>query len=335
MPSARELVLRFFFSSRRRHTRSKRDWSSDVCSSDLSEHYRTGHGHRGRRRYRRRWGKRAAVPAAPVWPQEARAGWWAPQQVVVRWWAPRGCGYRRRRRRTWAVLPPWGRGFLGRLRGVRVPPGSSTWPVHCRWYPSCDARSPVAGQHLGGRSGRTMRHRWATLIGGPWATADVSGPVGPWLRAVPLPIRSWEPGPGQRWAQVCAALVRNGADAGRPDAAQQHSIAGQGRRPVQRHGQVLHRNLEGHALGGQRYGLKCQRAGERFARAAMVTLWPADTVRDECVRITVQVAEPIGVETLRLRRALRVVVRAVQIEYRQITWLERSPLRLVRRRYSS
>src|SRR5699024_11492263 len=26
----------FLFSSRRRHTRSKRDWSSDVCSSDLS-----------------------------------------------------------------------------------------------------------------------------------------------------------------------------------------------------------------------------------------------------------------------------------------------------------
>src|SRR5206468_5887653 len=28
--------LFFFFSSRRRHTRSDRDWSSDVCSSDLS-----------------------------------------------------------------------------------------------------------------------------------------------------------------------------------------------------------------------------------------------------------------------------------------------------------
>src|SRR6266704_5441439 len=28
--------LLFFFSSRRRHTRSKRDWSSDVCSSDLA-----------------------------------------------------------------------------------------------------------------------------------------------------------------------------------------------------------------------------------------------------------------------------------------------------------
>src|SRR5699024_11249811 len=31
----RVLYLCFFFSSRRRHTRSKRDWSSDVCSSDL------------------------------------------------------------------------------------------------------------------------------------------------------------------------------------------------------------------------------------------------------------------------------------------------------------
>src|SRR5699024_11225519 len=32
------LVFRvFFFSSRRRHTRSKRDWSSDVCSSDLNK----------------------------------------------------------------------------------------------------------------------------------------------------------------------------------------------------------------------------------------------------------------------------------------------------------
>src|SRR6266704_4411854 len=30
------LSFSFFFSSRRRHTRSKRDWSSDVCSSDLS-----------------------------------------------------------------------------------------------------------------------------------------------------------------------------------------------------------------------------------------------------------------------------------------------------------
>src|SRR5690349_22592053 len=31
----------FFFSSRRRHTRSLRDWSSDVCSSDLSGVFNT------------------------------------------------------------------------------------------------------------------------------------------------------------------------------------------------------------------------------------------------------------------------------------------------------
>src|SRR5216684_7849494 len=32
----------FFFSSRRRHTRCSRDWSSDVCSSDLEDGRRVG-----------------------------------------------------------------------------------------------------------------------------------------------------------------------------------------------------------------------------------------------------------------------------------------------------
>src|SRR5215217_9249112 len=31
------VIFFFFFSSRRRHTRYWRDWSSDVCSSDLSD----------------------------------------------------------------------------------------------------------------------------------------------------------------------------------------------------------------------------------------------------------------------------------------------------------
>src|SRR3989442_2949120 len=40
------LVLFFFFSSRRRHTRCGRDWSSDVCSSDLTAHVVSGNqGH--------------------------------------------------------------------------------------------------------------------------------------------------------------------------------------------------------------------------------------------------------------------------------------------------
>src|SRR3712207_7254247 len=34
--STSDLDLLFFFSSRRRHTRYWRDWSSDVCSSDLT-----------------------------------------------------------------------------------------------------------------------------------------------------------------------------------------------------------------------------------------------------------------------------------------------------------
>src|SRR2546429_5036886 len=32
---SRTVLFFFFFSSRRRHTRCSRDWSSDVCSSDL------------------------------------------------------------------------------------------------------------------------------------------------------------------------------------------------------------------------------------------------------------------------------------------------------------
>src|SRR2546422_10950391 len=37
------VVLDFFFSSRRRHRRCSRDWSSDVCSSDLTTDA-NGHG---------------------------------------------------------------------------------------------------------------------------------------------------------------------------------------------------------------------------------------------------------------------------------------------------
>src|SRR6266704_4923710 len=36
-PRLLEIIRSFFFSRRRRHTISKRDWSSDVCSSDLQD----------------------------------------------------------------------------------------------------------------------------------------------------------------------------------------------------------------------------------------------------------------------------------------------------------
>src|SRR3989440_4491690 len=41
----RSRVLFFFFSSRRRHTRSDRDWSSDVCSSDLNHATKNPNAH--------------------------------------------------------------------------------------------------------------------------------------------------------------------------------------------------------------------------------------------------------------------------------------------------
>src|SRR5690606_40431108 len=47
------LFFFFFFSSRRRHTRFSRDWSSDVCSSDLLLHLRLSRfpAHRPQRFY--------------------------------------------------------------------------------------------------------------------------------------------------------------------------------------------------------------------------------------------------------------------------------------------
>src|SRR3712207_9453584 len=53
------------FSSRRRHTRYWRDWSSDVCSSDLSPRPPPGRGTRRRR---------AAGPAARARSEERRVG---------------------------------------------------------------------------------------------------------------------------------------------------------------------------------------------------------------------------------------------------------------------
>src|SRR5205809_5158201 len=47
--SAVVLFFIFFFSSRRRHTRCSRDWSSDVCSSDLKSSQMTQNSNLNRR----------------------------------------------------------------------------------------------------------------------------------------------------------------------------------------------------------------------------------------------------------------------------------------------
>src|SRR5437867_6205052 len=55
----------FFFSSRRRHTRSYGDWSSDVCSSDLIGGTRRGQK-RERREERERTGRHSETEPLPI-----------------------------------------------------------------------------------------------------------------------------------------------------------------------------------------------------------------------------------------------------------------------------
>src|SRR5947209_10351276 len=56
------ILIFFFFSSRRRHTRYWRDWSSDVCSSDLRSRSTTG---KPARQLRSAWTDEWADPANP------------------------------------------------------------------------------------------------------------------------------------------------------------------------------------------------------------------------------------------------------------------------------
>src|SRR6266511_326698 len=61
IPSARTGIF-FFFSSRRRHTRFSRDWSSDVCSSDLQQAGRARPGEEGEQPVPMRGGEEVREP---------------------------------------------------------------------------------------------------------------------------------------------------------------------------------------------------------------------------------------------------------------------------------
>src|SRR6266496_6002173 len=61
-----DVILCFFFSSRRRHTRSLRDWSSDVCSSDLWQQVTVEVSGRGGGRAARTWDVGVVPPTPPV-----------------------------------------------------------------------------------------------------------------------------------------------------------------------------------------------------------------------------------------------------------------------------
>src|SRR5437868_378286 len=66
--------MSFFFSSRRRHTRSKRDWSSDVCSSDLSSRYSPRTARCSRRVAATAWQARAPGAPSPPWRSRSDTG---------------------------------------------------------------------------------------------------------------------------------------------------------------------------------------------------------------------------------------------------------------------
>src|SRR5207248_5128483 len=86
----------FFFSSRRRHTRSYGDWSSDVCSSDL-----IGLDESEGRRSRRRPLGAEELSKAPTPRQTPRRSWGHPEprhervrseeRRVGKEWRSRGC----------------------------------------------------------------------------------------------------------------------------------------------------------------------------------------------------------------------------------------------------
>src|SRR5207249_8544612 len=79
----------FFFSSRRRHTRSKRDWSSDVCSSDLAIASRisTAQLEPVRVEERRDWFRAHSPQQYPLWVMQADnaiAGWLSFREFLPR-----------------------------------------------------------------------------------------------------------------------------------------------------------------------------------------------------------------------------------------------------------
>src|SRR5258707_11825962 len=75
--SKRSVLSFFFFSSRRRHTRYWRDWSSDVCSSDLAAAV-TG-------KLIRKLATNETVGALAISPSQQRLIWyaWASQRFHV------------------------------------------------------------------------------------------------------------------------------------------------------------------------------------------------------------------------------------------------------------
>src|SRR3989442_323472 len=108
----------FFFSSRRRHTRCGRDWSSDVCSSDLTCFAGSGDTRRSAQRRRRRSSRRRARSAGRAAAGARRGG-----AVRVGTPANRSARAPRRRSRGPRARAPGG----GTARSERAPAALACW----------------------------------------------------------------------------------------------------------------------------------------------------------------------------------------------------------------
>src|SRR5947209_18746600 len=83
------VAIGFFFSSRRRHTRYWRDWSSDVCSSDLSSFpglriagpSKQAGELEGSKVHAKQFSERHGIPTAGVRSEERRVG----KECICRW----------------------------------------------------------------------------------------------------------------------------------------------------------------------------------------------------------------------------------------------------------
>src|SRR5216683_6703643 len=104
----------FFFSSRRRHTISDRDWSSDVCSSDLvgigAAQQLAGLGKRRQPLANRRIGFEPGFDMAPLVSVELAVEIGNQRVVTVPLHFSHSRGYRRRRRADAAALSAHARG---------------------------------------------------------------------------------------------------------------------------------------------------------------------------------------------------------------------------------
>src|SRR3712207_8430498 len=117
----------FVFSSRRRHTRYGRDWSSDVCSSDLAGLQCSP---------TQKLQQELPLPAGQAWRTTRR--WAIPQPLKVPLASPKLLGPGADRHATDAHLP--GDGSMGKVTSLQQPSGRSeehTSELQSRQYLVC------------------------------------------------------------------------------------------------------------------------------------------------------------------------------------------------------